>query len=382
MKQIALGSFVVLLTAVACSAQPSSSFTTESNATKPAKGSTGFATGGDAGAAPSAGCQSDPSFYDVPGDNCDNDGDGKVDNPKTCDAAITGNAATDFAHAIGICNDAAKDGYGLVAATFSRGFSDQTTPDDGQHGILGKFGDVLKPREGAMLGVLSTGFAQEFDGSPNTPFTDSKTWWDDTSTTALPTGFPKAAGTCTQSNEVSDLIVLNLTLKAPKNAGGLKFDFDFHSSEWPQWICTQFNDGFLAFLTSKTKTDNISFDSQSNPVSINNAFFDRCTPNATVGCNGDTTSVAKCPGGASELSGTGFGITAEGCDDGQQATQGGATGWLSSSSPIGAEEQFTLQLAIWDTGDGSLDSSVLLDNFQWVGGTVTATTTERPIDVK
>ena len=33
-------------------------------------------------------------------------------------------------------------------------------------------------------------------------------------------------------------------------------------------------------------------------------------------------------------------------------------------------ETFTLDLMIWDTGDGELDSSVLLDNFQWVAGEV------------
>ena len=62
-------------------------------------------------------------------------------------------------------------------------------------------------------------------------------------------------------------------------------------------------------------------------------------------------------------------------------TQGGATGWLSSSAPIEPEEEFTLQLAIFDTGDGDLDSSVLLDNFRWLAGQ-TDTTTGRPSDVK
>jgi hypothetical protein len=32
---------------------------------------------------------------------------------------------------------------------------------------------------------------------------------------------------------------------------------------------------------------------------------------------------------------------------------------------------------IWDTGDGDLDSSVLLDNFKWVAGEV-VTSTGRP----
>jgi hypothetical protein len=327
----------------------------------------------------------DPKNYDVPGDGCDNDDDGTVDNPKVCDSGGgSGDAATDFAHALGICADATKDGYGLVKAAFMRGVTDTTEPFAEQHGILPKFGNVVKPREGKNLGVLSTGFAQEFNGDGSTPFFQGKTWWDDeTSTTALPTGFPKVSDSCpSDADGVSDVIVLSLTLKAPPNAGGLKFDFNFHSSEWPEWICTKFNDGFIAYLTSKAKTDNISFDAKNNPVSVNNGFFDRCTPGTTTGCKGDHESTSTCPSGDGELAGTGFGTKGEACSSGKDATQGGATGWLSSSAPIGPGEEFTIQFAIWDTGDGDLDSSVLLDNFTWVGGQVTATTTERPDDVK
>ena len=38
-------------------------------------------------------------------------------------------------------------------------------------------------------------------------------------------------------------------------------------------------------------------------------------------------------------------------------------------------EQFTLDFMIWDAGDGLLDSSVLIDHFQWIGGTVSTGTT-------
>lgn len=302
-------------------------------------------------------------------------------NTDACDAN-TGDTATDFARAMGICTDAKKDGFGLVSAEFTRGFNDTREPAADQHGVLTKFGDVIKPREGKRLGVLSTGFAQEFNGSSSTPFFKGKHWWKDkTVEDQLPAGFPKGAAGCDQDQGVSDIIVLKLTLKAPKSAGGFKFDFNFHSSEWPEWICTKFNDGFLAYLTSNAKTGNISFDSKSNPVSVNNAFFDRCTPKVKTGCEGDVVTKSVCPSGDDELAGTGFGMKAEACNSGKDATQGGATGWLSSSAPIEPEEEFTLQLAIWDTGDGDLDSSVLLDNFRWVGGE-TKTTTERPSDVK
>jgi hypothetical protein len=33
---------------------------------------------------------------------------------------------------------------------------------------------------------------------------------------------------------------------------------------------------------------------------------------------------------------------------------------------------------IWDAGDGYLDSSVLIDHFQWIGGTKVQTGTTRP----
>ena len=322
------------------------------------------------------GCVRNASFYDVPGDNCDNDDDGEIDNPPSCDAS-SGDSATDFAHTMGICAHASERGFGLVSAEFTQGYQRTTAPRNEQHGVLPKFGNVLKPREGSKLGVLSTGFAQEFDGA-SAPFSPGKEWG---ATGAVPPGFPKAAGSCKQSSLVNDVIALKLQLKAPENASGIKFDFNFHSSEWPEFICSEFNDGFIAYLSAKGfnegRPDNISFDAKKNPVSVNNGFFDRCTPQTKIGCEGSVTALSECPAGIDELLGTGFGLQASACDSSKTATQGGATGWLSSQAPVEPGETFTLELMIWDTGDGSLDSSVLLDNFQWIGGEVT-TSTERP----
>ena len=44
---------------------------------------------------------------------------------------------------------------------------------------------------------------------------------------------------------------------------------------------------------------------------------------------------------------------------------GGATGWLTTTVPVTAGDEFTLRLTIWDTGDQSFDSTVILDNFRW-----------------
>jgi hypothetical protein len=341
-------------------------------------------------------CAPGPGNWDIPGNNCDDDGDGTVDNPPTCDDSLpsTGDAE-DFAKAIGICATAAKDGYGLISAKFTRGTGTSQSAIDDQHGILPKFGDVIKPREGSKIGVLSTGYAQEFNGSPNRRFggenlageDSSKDWM---SNGDLPSGFPKKAGSCEQAEDVHDVIAVELKLKAPKNASGVRFDLNFFSSEWPAYICSMFNDGFIAYLDAKGfnngTPDNMSFDGKKNPISVNNGFFDRCTPNVDTGCApGAQPSTSQCPGGPKELAGTGYGVTGKWCEvyaligagGNDTSTNGGATGWLTSSAPVAAGEEFTLTFYLWDTGDGVLDSSVLLDNFKWAEGEVTVIT-DRP----
>ena len=258
--------------------------------------------------------------------------------------------------------------------------------------MLPKFGDVLKPREGKRLGVLSSGYAQEYDGAPGRRFGNStpadnrpaygKNW---ATTGKLPSGFPKAANGCEQAKDVHDVIDIVLTLKAPNNASGVQFDLNFFSSEWPAYICSKYNDGFIAYLSAKGfnngTPDNMSFDAKKNPVSVNNGFFDRCTPNVDIGC-ADTAipGTSQCPGGTGELAGTGFAEVGQWCSiysGNKSSSAGGATGWLTSKAPVQAGETFTLELMIWDTGDSDLDSSVLLDNFKWAEGEVTVVT-DRP----
>ena len=102
-----------------------------------------------------------------------------------------------------------------------------------------------------------------------------------------------------------------------------------------------------------------------------------------TGCaDGAKQATSQCPSGTSELDGTGFGISGKWCGGMQNkgtdtSTNGGATGWLSSQAPVQPGEAFTLELMIWDTGDGVLDSSVLIDNFSWAEGEVSVAT-DRP----
>ncbi|HEY8077513.1 MAG TPA: choice-of-anchor L domain-containing protein [Labilithrix sp.] len=368
----------VLTTAIACSSTPApSDFNGGGNGGDPASGNNGggsFGSGSN-GSSGSSGASG---------------GTGSIADTPSCDGSLSGNAAEDFARAMGICTSADKDGYGLVSAKFSRGYNRNDEPKVQQHSILSKFGAAITPREGGQLVALSTGYAQEFDGPGQAPFggdsidgTNGIDWWGASHSSGngtAPPGFPKPAAGCPIDSNVNDTVNLVLQLKAPDGATGFKFDFDFYSGEWPAYVCSRFNDGFVAYLESKATHDNISFDKNNAPVSVNNGFFDRCTPGMTTGCEsgGGGTSTSQCPGGPGELAGTGFGIIDQWCPTtSKQSTNGGATGWLTSQAPVDSGETFTLQLMIWDTGDGVLDSSILLDNFKWLGGAPVQTGTDR-----
>ena len=385
---------LVPATLFACSSAKKSGF--DDGDGGPGNGTIGGGTlGGGDDAGTGKPCAPAKGNWDIPGNNCDDDDDGTVDNPPTCDDGLseTGSAA-DFAKALGICATADKDGYGLVSAKFTRGHGNTQTPSPSQAGVLPKFGNVLKPREGKRLGVLSSGYAQEYNGVSGQRFgnfslatTGDETSKDWGASGTAPNGFPKAASGCMQATDVHDVVNLVLTLKAPANASGVQFDLNFFSSEWPAFICSRFNDGFIAYLSAKGFNggvpDNMSFDAKKNPVSVNNGFFDRCTANADTGCApGAVKATSQCPGGTGELAGTGYGEVGTWCDlfpggGKKSSSAGGATGWLTSKAPVQAGETFTLELMIWDTGDGDLDSSVLLDNFKWAEGEVTVVT-DRP----
>lgn len=373
-----IGTVSVIALAAGCSG--SGSRDTLGTSAKDAGGDGPEFSSGEGGAK----CSPAPGNFDVPGNNCDDDGDGDVDNPPECDDSLpTDGNAQDFAHALGLCQKATGDRWGLVSATFTGSYNTATPANDAQHGILRKFGSVIKPQEGKMLGVMSSGWAREFNGpAGNGSFQQGETMAGEGT---VPPGFPKPAKGCEIDNSTNDVITLKLKIKVPNNAKGIAFDFNFYSGEWPQWVCTKFNDGFAAMLTSEAfnggDTDNISFDAQKNPVSVNNGFFDRCTPDINLGCGSAVAGKSKCPGGPGELAGTGFGIMGDACGQGQISTRGGATGWLFSQAPIAAEEQFTIDFIIWDTQDGILDSSILLDHFRWILGDV-VTTTDRPVDPK
>jgi hypothetical protein len=363
---------------------------------------------GDGGMSEGGGCPTPgPGNFDFPGDGCDDDGDGMDNsNAVVCDQTLTAaGSAHDFANAMGICQDVSGQSWGIVSAVYTQGFAMGGTVNDGQHGILPKFGGVLVPKEGSNLGVLSSGFAREWDDIVGAYNNDCSSPTMQTSASCFkglqvpmsgmasaPNGYPKAATGCPSQMNIAvyDSISVTLQIKVPLNAQGFQFDFDFFSGEWPEYVCTDFNDSFIAWLQSGAFTGNpagsgdlnISFDAKNNPVSVNNGFFESCTMNTSTGCCammgmgpegcGNPSGMAMCQNGPSELAGTGYQDNGTYC--GGASTGGGSTGWLTTKAPAKPGEVITLRFIIWDTGDPNWDSSVLLDHFTWIKGpTMTGT---------
>jgi hypothetical protein len=347
-------------------------------------------------------CAPNPANYDIPGNGCDDDGDGKVDNVTICDngtmppANLTAaGTAADMMAAMGLCQLADSTHWGVVSATYTNGHT-QTGPGtnnfDEQHGTLSTFGSVIVPREGSLLGALSSGSATATDSDMGPQFKGGKNGMQGSggglfgtggNSGDVPSGFPAASKGCpTLLAEVNDVIDVKVQLKVPANAKGFSFDFDFWSGEWPDYVCTTYNDSFIAYLTSAAfqngTAGNISFDTNGNAVSVDNNFFQSCTAGTETGCQGGTTATATCSLGPGELAGTGF-------DDPEQAycgkvksTSGGATSWLTSTAPAKPGETLSIEFLIWDTGDYNYDSSVLLDNWTWQPQEVPATPITQP----
>jgi hypothetical protein len=302
-----------------------------------------------------------PGAFEVVGNQVDDDC-----NPATsdttaplCDPAPLNPSANakELARAFDICGDATEGGRtpGLISATLVAADGKTITLPKTQYGVLTGYGSNVVPLASATMAALSSGTARD----------ESDTGYGGTmvncgTTSDLPPAYSAAHGgtlqtteDCASSQDLYDSANLKLRLRVPTNAKGLAFKFKFYSAEWPEFVCSIWNDFFMVLLTSGASglpaDHNISFDALKNPVSVNNAFFEVCDPAAQHGA---------CPAGTTDLAGTG--IAGPALDD------GGGTRWLETTAPVVPGEIITLELMIWDTGDPNYDSLVLLDSFRWL----------------
>lgn len=295
-------------------------------------------------------------------ENCNGE---KDEPPPTCDSglALASEDPMDAAKAIGLCNfvKSAKwvlaDGSPIPSdptklANFHKG-----------HGILPKFGTNNTPQEGVNMLMLSSGTARDKGHGESVYRTFDKNY-----TSNAPFGFPKASPACpgVTTGLPHDATGVQLEINVPTNALSASFDFQFFTYEWHDFICQQFNDFFVAHVEPfpmGQMDGNVAFDKNGNPISVNNAFIDSC------GCPGNPPGTCTAGGvpfvcslGKNALAGTPF--------ESDLANPGwshGSTGWLRTTMPVTPGATFRIRLVTYDSSDGNLDSSTLIDNWQWYG---------------
>jgi hypothetical protein len=359
-----------------------------------------------------------PGAFEVGGNTVDDDCDGVIDNVLAlCDNGLASNSATatDYAKGLDLCASTSESPadkkdlkWGVISAKFS--LADGTgTPAAKSKSIRQGFGAITQ-LAGSSLTVLSTGVAAAkaapnnsnptyaaFQGGqdmlPNGTTQDSgvPSDWLAANNNNLPNapGCPEPQG----GTGAHDPVMLKIRVRAPTNAKSFSVSTNFLSSEYPEWVCSPYNDFFLTLLDSAFVPGGGQI---ANPVDKNLAFYDPPPAGGAVypvGVNlatGNTglfnqcqTSATGCGSGAvagnntcvssAELVGTGF-------DDPNLAAQfagdpafcsnnakfaGGGTGWLTTSGNVKPGETIELRFVVWDTGDQWYDSVALIDNFQW-----------------
>ena len=286
-----------------------------------------------------------PAAYEVPGNNKDDNCDGRVDEPTECDCTGTFDPQdiNSYIKALELCNTPQIQNPAVNGSPKSRG-------------IFQSFG-AYAPRvpNSCNFVILSSGVA------------GSKDPQDDTLASNLggpayspnPAKYPENPGYDDEPTEVFDYTEIRMALLVPTNAKSFSFDFVFLTSEYPEYSCTQFNDTFIAWLKSTQFTGNVSFDGAGNTIQVNSAFFG-ADPAEFNNTGYDAIS--------SDCAWMGWGEPRANCtmpSVGGSCTTGGTTGWLTTTSPVEPGEMIDLFFAIFDEGDHILDSMVIIDNFRW-----------------
>jgi len=231
------------------------------------------------------------------------------------------------------------------------------------HGIVSKLGTNNNPQEGKSMLLLSSGVARDKGDADAVYRTFDKAY-----TSNAPFGFPKASPACPNviTGLPHDTTGVEFEVDVPTNALSVSFDFQFFSYEWPDFLCREFNDFFVAYMIpfpAGQSDGNIAFDMFGAPISVNNKFFEAC------GCPGNPPSECiasnfnfKCSLGKTPLVGTTFEK-----DEANFGWTHGSTGWLRTTTAVTPGNSFRIRLMTYDSTDGNVDSSALIDNWTWSG---------------
>ncbi len=344
-----------------------------------------------------------PGAYEVAGNSVDDDCDGVVDNPITlCDSGLASSSSSpaDYAKAIDICQTTtenpplAQKKWGFISGGFHRA-NGAGTPNVNSRSIRPSFGSNVPPLLGQSFALLSTGRAAA-PSQTNPSYASFQEGQDMATSSPAPADwlaanggtFPNSPGCPAPGGgtTANDPVMLRLRIRVPTNAKSFQVSSFFYSAEYPEWVCSPFNDFFLTLLDSSFTP---GAGEQPNPTDKNLAFWDappaggpiypvgvnlaygntglfRVCKNGQTGCApGSVLGNTSACTGTSQLVGTGFDLSGGSYSCGTNNQLGGGTGWLNMSGNVKPGETIELRFVIWDTGDHFWDSLVVLDRFQW-----------------
>jgi hypothetical protein len=204
--------------------------------------------------------------------------------------------------------------------------------DEGSEGLPpGEDTDPAAVSDVPLTGFPTSGATYAIMSSGDTEFADDA---NESGGTSQSNG--NAPGVEAHGAIVQDLVQLKIDVSVPPSANCLQVDFRFLSEEYPEYIGSSFNDGFVAELDTSdfqaatdgiTAPHNFAFDSDGKVISINTAGFSD-----------------------SEAAGT---------------TYDGATALLRASTPI-SPGRHSIYLSVFDLSDSVLDSAAFVDNLRLI----------------
>ena len=274
-------------------------------------------------------------------DGEDNDNDGKADFSGGDPGCPTGQDNREQDDSAPQCSDGedndgdGKTDFSADGETKDPGCDSSQDNDEGSEG----FPPASDPDPAAVSDSSLTGFPTS--GSSYAVLSSGNANFADDPNSAGSTGQSSGGGDGGHGGSFHDVITLRVNVNVPANANCLSVDFRFLSEEFPEYVGSSVNDGFVAELdTSDFAVDpsaqnnkiaaphNFAFDGQGEVISIN------------------TT-------GSTQMSATEAGGT----------TYDGATPLLRASTPVTAGTH-ALYFSVFDQGDSVFDSAAFIDNLR------------------
>ncbi|WP_428267233.1 choice-of-anchor L domain-containing protein [Haliangium sp.] len=184
--------------------------------------------------------------------------------------------------------------------------------------VLTSVGTKIHPRRGADMVVLST-------GSIVTP------------------PFPEPGTDIAPSGPAGDAAVLRLELDVPEGANHLSFDYNFMSSEYPDFLDSEFNDEFIVRITEGGVTEEFAL------ASVNDSAFFAASDSRALGSGYDIYTL--------DPSDVDFDFAA-----GIGVPDAGITDFQTFEHPLAGGGSLVIEFDIHDQFDGLVDSQVVIDN--------------------